>query len=803
MAKLYQALTYLILFSLVAVGFALRLYHFQFYLNNGGIDSMYYIRNAVKYTNGEWFRPSLTTKGPLFTILLFLVMETFGPTFLATRLVSLLFGGLLSFVVYLLGSELFNKKVGLLAALIVTINPLLIFYSTLVYREILYSFIWLCCIYFALRGFKGDVASAIMSGIFFALSILTIEIGMFIGIGFLIYLLIQKIKKDREDVSDLKNLDIFFCFSFLTLVPFMMRDYLAFNNPIAWVRPLAFRPLLALPIWVYVGFMFSSALYVLLFRVLSRNTKSPKVNIPSKIVNVMTIVLIGVLMVVAIADEIIGGLQLASRSFVGLVKFAECLVFPESLGLLLIFLVPTMTYMMRKRALNQVSLSIFAFIFCVIPLASSAASHYMSYYGLSLYEVLISPPAPGLLQNPFENAYRYIMSYIPFLSIFASYGILLFAEKIAHKTSGINRKRRRKNRMLEISVVFVIVLTISAQFFYADMHLPLKAGADSGALERAYDEIVDWFSNKESPVVYSFNPMFKEQYGANRVILLTDESLADIVKRANREEAEYIISDIFGVYSEAQISLFFGGWYEDESWVGLKPFALVSTHKNWPGAQIYSISAAEINETALVVGGWGEPWISVLSQKYFVETVDQKENLAPYFFGDFSLIVLADVNRHLGLDELNALQEKVANGTILLVSGLSPFYMNSSENREWLGGSEFVEAPKEAKWDIAFTADAIDILDEIFLNKSYALHTQSSYSSPTGCKEIESDTIVYARRIQDDAVAIYAKPYFDGSVIFCGIRQGYASAAEDYDIYTKFLENLLETYTQLGPSPEP
>ena len=55
---------------------------------------------------------------------------------------------------------------------------------------------------------------------------------------------------------------------------------------------------------------------------------------------------------------------------------------------------------------------------------------------------------------------------------------------------------------------------------------------------------------------------------------------------------------------------------------------------------------------------------------------------------------------------------------------------------------------------------------------------------------MEGDTLILANRVEDEAVAIYAKPYFDGAVIFSGIRLFYAKSSEDYKLLTDFLEVL-------------
>lgn len=805
-AIFYKSLLHelLILALIVILGLSLRLFHLQFYLDNGGLDAMGYTQAGVKYSNGDWLTPSATFKGPFLTLLLALDMRVFGSTFMVAKLVSLIAGTFLPVIAFLLGSELFGKKTGFLSALFVSINPLLIFYHGLVYREILFSLVWTTCIYFALRGFKGNTLYAIIGGVFFAFSSVTIELGIFTGIGFVLYFLYQKFlgsKRTRKVVY--KNLDIFFLSAFITLIPFIAKNYYAYKEPfIQWRHLGALIPLIPSAahtlMSIYLGLMALSIPYVLVFKVFRvrfrrrrRHSMSKSMNRHAKTIKISLVAFSIPVAAFMIVYEIFKGPSPVAKAALGLIKLLEVLAFPESMGFLLILSIFALIYVVRSS--NDVALILSALLFSAAGLTWGITTHYGYWVQLRFDEILAYLP-----YTPLDNAFRYVSSYIPLLTIFASYGILLLAEKSVLKMRGHARISKKKNtkrtRLLRNAIVLILTLIVVFQFIYADLLLVEKAQRDSYTLEKRYGRAVEWLSSQGSPMIYSFNPMLKEQYGQDRVVLLNDESLREVARRASVEKIDFIVSDIFGAYSDAQLALFYGGYYEDQSRVGFNRFQLVKSYKSWPKVQIFKITEVEVNQTALVVQhkDWGQAWISFLSEGYLVDAVSDEDDLTSHFSGDYRLIVLAEIKRILTDVELDILREKVATGVTLIVNGLSPAYMNMDANGFWIGAANFVEAPKDAKWNIRFTESALSISNEIELDKSYALYTSSLYSSPTGLTGIEEEVVVYASRVEDGAVAIYAKPYVDGVVIFSGVRPSYATAAEHYGTYIDFVEGLLE-----------
>jgi len=826
---------FLILSLIVVLGFVLRFYFLPFYLSSGSTDSVGYSYSALLYSRGEWLSPNATPKGFLLVSIMAFFYKIFGPTLLAGQLVSLLFGGLLPIITFFLGAELFNKKTGLLSAFIVSINPLLILYSCLIFREMLFSFTLMCCIYFALRGFKGSTFYSILAGIFFALSSITIEIGIFAGIGFILYFIVQKTLKNKGRLGELKNLDVFFCSAFFTMIPLFIRDYLVNGDFFfSWTTFEYFT----IPIQVYISLIGLSVPYVVLFRVFFRQAKLPSVD---RFSNVIKVSLVGF---ISLATVLIVGYfsglfsnaltLLAAQSFTGFVKFIEYMAFPESLGLfLIVFSLVGIVYGLKShdtRALTIFCLIVFLFSYAVRATVLSQSYHFWEGYGV--IDLLMWSGGLQPVTWPFQIIFRYPLPFFPLFSIFASYGIFFLCDKLPSKlnktpTNGSatkknehsrkNKKRKiDKNQVFKTGLVSIMVLVILFGYFYAQEDLFARADShDSYQNPRLPANVeppwwireggegtslIDWLHSQGSPPVYSFNSMFKKQYGEDKVILLNgNEDLLDIVNRARQDRVEFIISDAWGAYSDAQFELYRAGFndrqprFEGQS-VGY--YELVRSYSRWHMAQVFRITLPE--RMALVVQGTastGGPWINFLSNMsfpYLVQVVDDAQHLTEFLTADYEVIVLTEIQRRLENDELEMLRERVEKGTVLIMSGIAPAYVNLNENSYWLGAKTFVEAPKDAKWNITFTEDALNVLPQLNLDRSYALYSQSLYSSPTGCTGIEPDVAIYANRVEDGAVTIFAKPYYNGVVIFSGVRHVHALKAADYDIYKNFIENLLE-----------
>ena len=785
---------YLFLLSIIVLGFILRLYHLKYYIFMF-VDSIWYTYTSILFSKGVWLSTRTATKGPFFNLILSLFFSIFEPTFSVSRSLSLLFGSLIPVPIYFLSSEFFSKRTGLLAAFVVSINPLLILYSCNIFREPLFSFILMSSLFFTLRGFKGNYIYSIMGGILFAFLSMTIEVGIFFGIGVLFYYLIQKIMRKEKNII-YNNLDIFFCCSFLTMIPFLLRNYFAYGDPIRNItRSLGSNLFYVAIMWAYFGLIALTVPYVLIFRVLFTQARRPSADRYTKFIRyflmgfgtLIAIAFIGSSIAIYILGSKVKIIRLLSlnsmpiRWTLGFIKLIESLAAPESLGFLLFVLIFVIIYSLKSS--NYAIIGLFSiFLFYSATFMIALPSHYRHFSNLTFDEIIAHHPT-----LPFDNALRYCTTFIPLFSIIVSYGIFSFTKKLENSLS------RKKREILETILVFMIVSVIALQFFFADTNLRIKANCDQDTLIKHYSSI-SWLSVNGSPRVFGFSPLIQEIYGEDKVVLLTDESLNEIAQRASQEKIEYIVVDMSGTYSNAQLALFFRGWREDESWMNLRSFSLIMNTIRYPFDQLYRISLIEPSKKALLVqhSNMGKEWVPFLSDRYFVDVVDDGENLTPHLSGDYKLIVFEDIMRPLEDDEINVLRERVADGGILIVTGLSPARLRLKVNSQFFGAKIFLEAPKDSKCNITFLRDALNIMPNIDLNNSFTLYSEKPWSSPTGCVEIGNDAVVYAKRATDGAAVIFAKPYFKGIVIFSGVRNYYASNARDHDLYMQFIQNTID-----------
>ncbi|MAG20221.1 hypothetical protein CL618_02195 [archaeon] len=127
---------------------------------------------------------------PFYSILIGFLYLILKNAELSGRVIAALFGSLLIFPVYLLGKEIYNKKVGLISAFLIAIYPVLIFLSSIVYADSLYYFLVMFGAYFGFIALKKENKWLFfLTGILFALSYLTrVEGGGYLVIilGFII-----------------------------------------------------------------------------------------------------------------------------------------------------------------------------------------------------------------------------------------------------------------------------------------------------------------------------------------------------------------------------------------------------------------------------------------------------------------------------------------------------------------------------------------------------------------------------------------------------------------------------------------
>jgi len=153
---------WLALAIMVAASFAVRLAAWA-YWQTGAIESegAEYARIAENLRNGVGYvglaHPGAQLNfNPLFPLLIAGTSFVTHNYELAGRMVALIMGALLPLPVFGIGSRLFNRRVGLIAAALTLLHPLLVQLSFSVYSEGPYATLVLCAVYLVVRALNDS-----------------------------------------------------------------------------------------------------------------------------------------------------------------------------------------------------------------------------------------------------------------------------------------------------------------------------------------------------------------------------------------------------------------------------------------------------------------------------------------------------------------------------------------------------------------------------------------------------------------------------------------------------------------------
>ncbi|HLC89859.1 MAG TPA: glycosyltransferase family 39 protein [Patescibacteria group bacterium] len=138
-----------------------------------------------------WTKFSFHDHPPLNFLLNFLVLNFFGPTAWAIRIVSALAGVISVWLIYLIGKKIFNEQIGLIAALILAVNNFMVWLSRIGLQESLLISLILASFYFFILALEKQKFLS-LAFLFFGLSFLTKYTAIFI---LPIYLLVIIFKK--------------------------------------------------------------------------------------------------------------------------------------------------------------------------------------------------------------------------------------------------------------------------------------------------------------------------------------------------------------------------------------------------------------------------------------------------------------------------------------------------------------------------------------------------------------------------------------------------------------------------------
>lgn len=165
---------------------------------------------------------------PLYPSFLALIYALFGYSFQAVRIAQVFIDTMSCFIIFLIGKNIYDKKLGLIAAFISSIYFSFSLSTGLLLTETLSLFLIVLTIYFLTKVFKEfKKKDFILAGVFSSLTTLcrAANLGFFLFVVFIMIIFYYRKKKDLW-----KYITYFFIVSVLVLLPWVARNSIIFSR---------------------------------------------------------------------------------------------------------------------------------------------------------------------------------------------------------------------------------------------------------------------------------------------------------------------------------------------------------------------------------------------------------------------------------------------------------------------------------------------------------------------------------------------------------------------------------------------
>lgn len=177
---------------------------------------------------------------PLFQYLWSLMIQVGAPEVFIKILLVMLPSIALVFSIFLLGKEMYNERIGLIAATLASVSWTLVFWSNRFQPDFLSMTLQVLSIYFMWEYLKNpSYKPIILSALFAALAFYFKISALLVPLIFAVFLLL----KDRLSAFTKKEYYVFALVFFVTLIPYFIWSYMTFNTPFAfttgYIQPVA------------------------------------------------------------------------------------------------------------------------------------------------------------------------------------------------------------------------------------------------------------------------------------------------------------------------------------------------------------------------------------------------------------------------------------------------------------------------------------------------------------------------------------------------------------------------------------
>lgn len=228
-------------------------------------------RHLLDYSVAEVWRGQITRFPPLYPYLIAFSTYIFGKTEFAVRIVSPLMGVMGVGITYVLGREIENLEVGLLAAALVAVNPIFWFLSERILVGATFATVYtaaMIALYYGLEDLRYSRYALWSLGPLVALNIMTKQPAYTLGLIVPIYFVYRKRQAFWEfivegvDFEDSKLHDLLTerdyyitaGLGFVTLLPWMLRNYAVCSFPLCGLSKAAkFAGVSSSPAWASTG----------------------------------------------------------------------------------------------------------------------------------------------------------------------------------------------------------------------------------------------------------------------------------------------------------------------------------------------------------------------------------------------------------------------------------------------------------------------------------------------------------------------------------------------------------------------
>lgn len=182
---------------------------------------------------------------PFYPFFLSLIYRVWGHNIFSVQLVQVFLLSVLSFIIFLVGKELFSPKVALGAGVLVAIYPALKVYASFILTEIIFTFLLAVLCFFIVRALKTQhLKYFVAAGLFSGLCCLTRGVMLLFPLFMLVVFLLSKGR------NILRGAFVYFILTILVIAPWTVRNYLTFKSFI----PVSLRGGEALWIGSYMPF---------------------------------------------------------------------------------------------------------------------------------------------------------------------------------------------------------------------------------------------------------------------------------------------------------------------------------------------------------------------------------------------------------------------------------------------------------------------------------------------------------------------------------------------------------------------